>query len=128
MKSFDKSISTLRIAMARVGDIINNIDNDDYDWMTRHILMYHKNVFYQTIDLLLKEKRKRDNLNPLYSSDKNASKKYLSEILRRGKSSFRSSLSIAKSSSGLTKLIINPKCYLRFKISPYICVIKRSDF
>jgi ParB family transcriptional regulator, chromosome partitioning protein len=60
IKSFDKSILILRIAMTRIGDIINNIDdNDDCDWMTRETLMVHKTMLHNQLNLLIKEKLKK---------------------------------------------------------------------
>jgi ParB family chromosome partitioning protein len=57
LKSYDRSISILRVAMSRIGDIINNLDDDD--WITRETLMYHKNMLHDQIDKLIKEKRKK---------------------------------------------------------------------
>jgi ParB family transcriptional regulator, chromosome partitioning protein len=57
-KVFDKLIVTLRVALNNVGALIN--DNED-DWLTREILMQHKNSLHNQIDLLIKEKKK---LNP----------------------------------------------------------------
>ncbi len=51
----DKSIIVLRIAMNRLGTIIETIEND---WIFKEILMQHKNVINNQIDLLIKEKRK----------------------------------------------------------------------
>jgi ParB family transcriptional regulator, chromosome partitioning protein len=64
IKSFDKSILTLRIAMTRIGDIINNIDDDDdnCDWMTREILMIHKTMLHDQLGLLIKEKLKKQQI------------------------------------------------------------------
>ena len=51
----NKSIIVLRIAMNRLGTIIETIEND---WIFKEILMQHKNVINNQIDLLIKEKRK----------------------------------------------------------------------
>lgn len=51
----NKSIIVLRIAMNRLGTIIETIEND---WIFKEILMHHKNVINNQIDLLIKEKRK----------------------------------------------------------------------
>lgn len=54
-KSFDKSITAIRIAMNRLSEVINGVE---HDWIIREILMQHKNMLHTQIDLLLKEKRK----------------------------------------------------------------------
>ncbi|HEX7207823.1 MAG TPA: ParB/RepB/Spo0J family partition protein [Nitrososphaeraceae archaeon] len=51
----NKSIIVLRIAMNRLGTIIENIEDD---WIFKEILMQHKNMINNQIDLLIKEKRK----------------------------------------------------------------------
>lgn len=51
----NKSIIVLRIAMNRLGTIIETIEND---WIFKEILMQHKNMINNQIDLLIKEKRK----------------------------------------------------------------------
>jgi ParB family transcriptional regulator, chromosome partitioning protein len=62
-RSFDKSITAIRIAMKSLGDIINNIEND---WVTFEILMQHKNMLHSQIDILFKEKRKYDKRSNTY--------------------------------------------------------------
>jgi ParB family transcriptional regulator, chromosome partitioning protein len=54
-RSFDKVISALRIAMNRISEIINDLEED---WILHEILMQHKNMLHTQIDILLKEKRK----------------------------------------------------------------------
>jgi ParB family chromosome partitioning protein len=54
-RSFDKTISAVRIAMNRVSEIINNVEED---WILYEILMQHKNALHTQIDVLMKEKRK----------------------------------------------------------------------
>jgi ParB family transcriptional regulator, chromosome partitioning protein len=54
-RSFDKSITAIRIAMNSLSEIINGVE---HDWVIHEILMQHKNVLHTQIDLLLKEKRK----------------------------------------------------------------------
>jgi ParB family chromosome partitioning protein len=54
-RSFDKTITTLRIAMNSLREIINNVDDD---WILHEILMQHKNMIHSQIDVLIKEKRK----------------------------------------------------------------------
>jgi ParB family transcriptional regulator, chromosome partitioning protein len=54
-RSFDKSITAVRIAMNSLGEIINGVE---HDWVIHEILMQHKNMLHSQIDILLKEKRK----------------------------------------------------------------------
>jgi ParB family transcriptional regulator, chromosome partitioning protein len=54
-RSFDKSIVTLRIALMRLGEVINNVQDD---WLVYEILMQHKNMLHGQIDLLIKQKMK----------------------------------------------------------------------
>jgi ParB family chromosome partitioning protein len=54
-KSFDKAIITLRISIKRLATIIENVDDKG---MLYDILMQHKHMLHQQIDLLIKEKRK----------------------------------------------------------------------
>jgi ParB family transcriptional regulator, chromosome partitioning protein len=54
-RSFDKSISAIRIAMNSLGEIINSIE---YDWILHEVLLQHKTILHTQIDILLKEKRK----------------------------------------------------------------------
>jgi len=54
-RSFDKSISVLRIAMNSLGDIINSVEQD---WILYEILMQHKNIIHNQIDILIKERTK----------------------------------------------------------------------
>jgi ParB family transcriptional regulator, chromosome partitioning protein len=55
-RSFDKSIVALRVAMNRIGEVIQGIASDN--WVMCEILMQHKNMLHSQIDLLIKEKRK----------------------------------------------------------------------
>jgi ParB family chromosome partitioning protein len=57
-KSFDKSIIALRIAIKKVGSIVETIEDD---WIFYDILLHHKNMLNSQIDLLIKEKRKYKN-------------------------------------------------------------------
>jgi ParB family transcriptional regulator, chromosome partitioning protein len=54
-RSFDKSITAIRIAMNSLSEIINGVE---HDWVIHEILMQHKNMLHTQIDLLLKEKKK----------------------------------------------------------------------
>jgi len=55
LRSFDKSIIALRIAMNTLGGIIGNVQDN---WIIYEILMQHKNMLHSQIDLLIKQKRK----------------------------------------------------------------------
>jgi len=54
-RSFDKAIITLRISIKKLATIIENVDDK---WMFYDILMQHKHMLHQQIDLLIREKRK----------------------------------------------------------------------
>lgn len=54
-RSFDISITAIRIAMNTLSEIINDVE---HDWVVHEILMQHKNMLHTQIDLLLKQKRK----------------------------------------------------------------------
>ena len=54
-KAFDKAIITLRISVRKIATIIESLDDKR---MFYDILMEHKNILHQQIDLLIKEKRK----------------------------------------------------------------------
>jgi ParB family transcriptional regulator, chromosome partitioning protein len=54
-KSFDKTITALRMAMNSLRDIINSIEGD---WILYEVLMQHKNMLHEQIDILIKEKKK----------------------------------------------------------------------
>jgi ParB family chromosome partitioning protein len=60
LKTFDKSIIALRIAMSKLAMIIENIEDN---WVLYEILMQHKNMLHAQIDLLIKEKKKSHNRN-----------------------------------------------------------------
>jgi ParB family chromosome partitioning protein len=57
-KSFDKSIIALRIAIKKLGLIVETVEDD---WIFYDILLHHKNMLNSQIDLLIKEKRKCKN-------------------------------------------------------------------
>ena len=61
-KSFDKSIIALRIAMKKLGSVIEMIEDE---WIFYDILLQHKNMLNSQIDILLKQKSKykRNSLN-----------------------------------------------------------------
>lgn len=55
IKSFDKSIIALRIAIKKLGPIVEALEDD---WIFYDILLHHKNMLNSQIDLLLREKIK----------------------------------------------------------------------
>jgi ParB family transcriptional regulator, chromosome partitioning protein len=57
-KSLDKSIIVLRIALNRIAMIIEDVKDDC--WITGELLLQHKNVVHEQIDILLKQRRKAD--------------------------------------------------------------------
>ena len=54
-KSFDKAIVTLKVAMNKLAAIIDETENN---WMIYEILMQHKHMLHNQIDILYKEKKK----------------------------------------------------------------------
>jgi ParB family transcriptional regulator, chromosome partitioning protein len=54
-RSFDKSITAIRIAMNSLSEIISGVE---HDWVIQEVLMQHRNMLHTQIDLLLKEKKK----------------------------------------------------------------------
>ena len=54
-RSFDKTITTLKIALNKVGSIIEDTEDN---WIVYEILMQHKNMLNNQIDILIKEKKK----------------------------------------------------------------------
>lgn len=54
-KLFDKTIITLRIAMNRIGTII---DDTEDDWIINEMLMQHKRRLHEQIDILIKQRKK----------------------------------------------------------------------
>jgi hypothetical protein len=57
-KSFDKSIVALRVAMMRLGEVINSMQEN---WIPPEFLMRHKRMLDAQIDILIKEKMKFNN-------------------------------------------------------------------
>ena len=55
LKSFDKSIIALRMALSRLAIIIDNVEPN---WIFYEILMQHKNMLHAQIDLMIRQKRK----------------------------------------------------------------------
>lgn len=54
-RTFDKLILMLRVALNNIGGLIGDTEDE---WVLREILMHHKNMLHQQIDLVIKEKRK----------------------------------------------------------------------
>jgi ParB family chromosome partitioning protein len=55
LKSIDKSIITLRIAVKKMGSIMEGVEDD---WILYGILLYQRNALISQIDQLIKQKRK----------------------------------------------------------------------
>jgi ParB family transcriptional regulator, chromosome partitioning protein len=55
-KSIEKCILIMRMAMNRLGIVIEGINEDC--WPVREILLHHRNMLHGQIDILLKEKKK----------------------------------------------------------------------
>jgi ParB family chromosome partitioning protein len=56
-RTLDKSILILRVALNNIGGLIGD---SEQEWILREVLMQHKNMLHQQIDLMIKEKRKLD--------------------------------------------------------------------
>ena len=54
-RSFDKSITALKIAMSKISAILEGVEEN---WIVYEILMQHKNMLNAQIDVLIREKRK----------------------------------------------------------------------
>ena len=62
-RAFDKSIIIYKIALSRLGAVIESIEDN---WIVRDTLMHHNNILHTQIDLLIKCKRKyKQNATPL---------------------------------------------------------------
>jgi ParB family transcriptional regulator, chromosome partitioning protein len=55
LRSFDKSITTLKIAINNLARIIETVEDN---WVVYEMLMQHKNMLNNQIDILIKEKKK----------------------------------------------------------------------
>lgn len=55
LQAFNKAIVVLRIAMKRLGTII---ENEEDDWLIYEFLMYQKKILHNQIDIIMKAKRK----------------------------------------------------------------------
>ena len=54
-KSFDKAIIAIRVAMNKLASVINDVEDN---WTVYEILLQHKNMLNNQIDILYKEKKK----------------------------------------------------------------------
>jgi ParB family transcriptional regulator, chromosome partitioning protein len=54
-KSFDKAIIAIRVAMNKLASVINDIEEN---WTAYEMLLQHKNMLHNQIDILYKEKKK----------------------------------------------------------------------
>jgi len=54
-RAFDKSITTLKITTSKIAKIIEDVEDN---WIIYEILMQHKNMLNNQIDLLIKQKKK----------------------------------------------------------------------
>jgi ParB family transcriptional regulator, chromosome partitioning protein len=55
-RAFDKSITTLRITLNRISIVMEDVEDDG--WTIKEILLQHKNMINDQINILFKEKRK----------------------------------------------------------------------
>lgn len=54
-KSFDKAIIAIRVAMNKLASVIEDVEDN---WTVYEILLQHKNILHNQIDILYKEKKK----------------------------------------------------------------------
>jgi ParB family chromosome partitioning protein len=54
-KSFDKAIIAIRVAMNKLASVIEDVEDN---WTVYEILLQHKNMLHNQIDILYKEKKK----------------------------------------------------------------------
>lgn len=64
LKTFDKSIIALRIAM---NSLVMTIEKIEDNWILHEILMNHKNIIHSQIDVLIREKKKYLNRNHFFN-------------------------------------------------------------
>jgi ParB family chromosome partitioning protein len=65
-RTFSKSITALKIALNTISMVIDDIEDDN--WAISQILLQHKNMINDQIDVLLKEKRKWSNFDRIVSA------------------------------------------------------------
>ena len=63
LKTFDKSILVLRIALNRLATLIEKTEDN---WILYEILMNHKNIIHSQIDLLIREKKQYVSKNHFF--------------------------------------------------------------
>jgi ParB family chromosome partitioning protein len=56
-RTFDKLILVLRVALNNIGTLISNSEENG-NWVVKEVLMHHKDLLNNQINLLIKEKRK----------------------------------------------------------------------
>lgn len=56
-RSFERTIISLKMAMNRIASII---DDAEKDWILYEMLMQHKRRLHEQIDILIKQKKKKD--------------------------------------------------------------------
>ena len=54
-RAFDKSIISLKIAMKRIAEIMNSVEDN---WIIYELLMQHRNMLHHQIDILIKQKNR----------------------------------------------------------------------
>jgi ParB family chromosome partitioning protein len=54
-RAFDKTISSLKVTLSKIGSIVEDMEDN---WIVYEILMQHKNMLHNQIDILIKEKKK----------------------------------------------------------------------
>ncbi|MPZ06047.1 MAG: ParB/RepB/Spo0J family partition protein [Nitrososphaeraceae archaeon] len=54
-RSFDKSITALKVAMNRIAAIINSVEDN---WVVYETLLQHKNMLNSQIDIMIREKKR----------------------------------------------------------------------
>ena len=52
---FDKAIIAIRVAMNKLASVIDDVEDN---WTVYEILLQHKNMLHNQIDILYKEKKK----------------------------------------------------------------------
>jgi len=60
LRPFNKCITALRIALCEFGCAVDSIEDD---WIAYEILMQHKNMLNMQIDLLIREKKKKNKMS-----------------------------------------------------------------
>lgn len=58
-RGYDKAIASLRLALSKLADIIEDFEDD---WIVHMTLLQHKNALHSQIDILMKEKRNQTKI------------------------------------------------------------------